>query len=209
MPFGIDDAISIGGGLLDFAGGIMSNNANNKQAKRQMEFQQMMRATQYQTAVADLKEAGLNPMLAYTNGGAGTPPGAQATMQNVVGSAVSKALEAKRNAAEVENMKNTNDKIIESTKTERSQQKVNEALAKKAIADARLSNTTAASVATNTAIKSPAAAIASGVQPFVNSAGNFLNNAHSRIDAVIDNISRRVKDRPTMDDLRRRIEESR
>ena len=38
-----------------------------------------MRATQYQTAVKDMQAAGLNPMLAYHLGGAGTPSGATAS----------------------------------------------------------------------------------------------------------------------------------
>lgn len=46
------------------------------QAKQQMDFQERMRATQYQTAMADMRAAGLNPMLAYSQGGAGTPIGA-------------------------------------------------------------------------------------------------------------------------------------
>lgn len=49
------------------------------QAGAQMNFQREMRATQYQTAVGDMKKAGLNPMLAYHQGGAGTPPGAAAS----------------------------------------------------------------------------------------------------------------------------------
>jgi hypothetical protein len=46
------------------------------EAQQQMLFQSAQRGTQYQTAVSDLKAAGLNPMLAYTNGGAGNTAGA-------------------------------------------------------------------------------------------------------------------------------------
>ena len=52
---------------------------NAAQTQQQMDFQKQMRSTQYQTAVEDLKAAGLNPMLAYTQGGAGNLSGAAAS----------------------------------------------------------------------------------------------------------------------------------
>jgi hypothetical protein len=43
---------------------------------KQMQFQQQMRDTAYQAAVADMKKAGINPALAYQQGGADVPAGA-------------------------------------------------------------------------------------------------------------------------------------
>jgi len=55
------------------------NAFNASQSQAQMDFQERMRKTQYQTAVEDLKAAGLNPMLAYTQGGAGVPSGSSSS----------------------------------------------------------------------------------------------------------------------------------
>jgi len=65
-----------------------TNSANAAQSQAQMDFQAEQSATAYQRAVKDMQAAGLNPMLAYSQGGASTPGGAMATMQNSLGSAV-------------------------------------------------------------------------------------------------------------------------
>ena len=57
-----------------------ANAASAEQAAAQMAFQERMRNTQYQTAVKDMTSAGLNPMLAYSQGGAGTPTGAMGSV---------------------------------------------------------------------------------------------------------------------------------
>ncbi len=45
------------------------------QAQRQMDFQERMAGTSYQRAIADMKKAGINPMLAIDQGGAPSPSG--------------------------------------------------------------------------------------------------------------------------------------
>lgn len=77
------------GALGDFLGQRSANRANWRIAQSQMAFQERMSSTAYQRAVKDLTAAGLNPALAYGQGGASSPAGSSARMESVTGGRLS------------------------------------------------------------------------------------------------------------------------
>lgn len=52
---------------------------NSREARKNRDWQKMMSDTAYQRAVADMKAAGINPILRYSQGGRSTPGGASAS----------------------------------------------------------------------------------------------------------------------------------
>lgn len=74
--------MSILSSLLAGAGGIFSAKMTQNEAQRNRDWQKMMSDTSYQRAVKDMRAAGINPMLAYAQGGSSTPSGSMASYGN-------------------------------------------------------------------------------------------------------------------------------
>lgn len=106
----------IGSGVLSWLGQNSANEtnvqiaqeatrANMAMASMQMGFQERMSNTAYQRATADMRAAGINPMVAYQQGGASTPSGASgsavsAHVESGLAKGVQSAVEATRLANE-------------------------------------------------------------------------------------------------------------
>lgn len=86
---------ALGGGLLDTATSFYQNKKNREfsavEAQKQRDFEERMSSTAYQRAVADMEKAGINPAMAFSNGGPGasTPTGSAAKSGSSLGTNMS------------------------------------------------------------------------------------------------------------------------
>lgn len=105
---------SLLGGVLGNSAQSQTNRTNVRLAREQREWEERMANTSYQRGTEDLKKAGLNPMLAYSQGGATTPNVSAATVQAEDGMArgVSSAGDKAMQAASLEQIA-INNKILQ------------------------------------------------------------------------------------------------
>lgn len=111
---------------------ILGREFNAAEAGKSRDWQETMSNSAYQRGVADMRKAGINPLLAYSKGGASSPGGATASgpsasgsaatspgpppVTDAIGNAISSAQHNKRVNAEVSNMVDTNENIKQQNK---------------------------------------------------------------------------------------------
>ena len=98
-------AAAVAGSLLASKGAANQNKSNQAASREQMAFQERMSSTAYQRAMLDMRKAGLNPILAYKQGGASTPTGQTWQAQNVMAKGVDAASSAYSTITQTANVK--------------------------------------------------------------------------------------------------------
>lgn len=124
----ISAGASLVSGILGSNSAKSQNQAANAQSQKEMDFQERMSSTAHQREVADLRAAGLNPILS-ANTGASSPMG---SMAPVVNETEPLRDTLKHSAADIANIALTKETVM----TQRSQQRLNDANAAKSLAEA-------------------------------------------------------------------------
>lgn len=112
-----------------------NNAASQANAREQMQFQEKMSSTAYQRSTKDMKAAGINPMVAYQQGGASSPGGAAGTVstpkmeaahiENAMGKGVSTAIEAANMVREIKAASQQNKLGAAATEAKNTEAKLN------------------------------------------------------------------------------------
>lgn len=125
-------AASVLSGGLNAAGAYFANKSAKHAASRQMDFQresnrekmafdERMSNTSYQRAMQDMRSAGINPIIAYNQGGASTPSGSASggstySPRSITSGAVASAQASRRLGAEMKNLQAQNEQINSQTR---------------------------------------------------------------------------------------------
>lgn len=185
---------SLGAGLGNkILGGDKVNETNSAISQKQMDFQERMRNTSYQAATKDMRAAGLNPMLAYSQGGASVPGGAGIPAVDTMKDSINSAMAAARLEADLEQVGLQNEVLKDQSENLRSQTTLNDNNAqtalnvnRKAAAEADIAqiDATIANSALGTIQR-----VGSAVSPFISSSkslAGLFENAANGANAHVD-----------------------
>ena len=193
-------------GIGDAMAADKQNAANIAGANTAMKFSERMSSTAYQRGMADMKAAGLNPMLAFSQGGASAPSGVTPTInaasKSGLGHAAISAGLGIQSAATAKQQADTQQAVGESSVA------LNKATAAKQVADTAKATADTDRIRTQTAIerrKQPRAEaqerLEKGaidiVDKLINSIGSDAKSSKAARDLVKDPGSRRSPLEPT------------
>jgi len=132
------------GGIASAGGQLLANSQADASAVRQMEFQKETLKHQYQWGMEDMRKAGLNPILAYKQGGAGSASGSSYTPGNVGAAAVAGASSAQSSALQTRAQDLQLENIAADTSLKSAQDKTQAALQVQALASAQQASSNSA-----------------------------------------------------------------
>ena len=136
-------AAPFAGPVLQALGGLHSNRESRKESARNRTFQETMSSTAHQREVADLRKAGLNPILSVNRSGASTPGGSMARIENSAKGVSDSYAKVKAVQEQYKLIRAQAAKTKQDERTQAQQEKMLAQLTEKAVYDANISATNA------------------------------------------------------------------
>jgi len=142
-----------GAGLLSYLGGKEQREAQEGVSREQMAFQERMSNTAFQRGVSDMRAAGINPILAYSQGGASSPSGAGFSPESLTEDVASTALDTLRLRKDIEEAESRIKLNKESALSEGSYRRLQDVQREAVSANARLTEAELPSVKNRTDVE--------------------------------------------------------